>query len=227
MCIKKADHEIGTKTVAELHGMTPEELIEKRQVTTTLSENNVPNQAGMIDGENDEVAVEWANTNRGLLALSLEIANLPDIDLNDAVAVRNRINEYFKIVARYGNKPTVAGLGLALNGMDRRRLWEIRTGTVSPGHKMANELPRDVRDAIKKAYKIMENLWENYMQNGKLNPVTGIFLGTNNFGYLNRADHVVTATPARDQDRDYNEAEIAERYLGSGGASTLKDSDPD
>ncbi|MBQ8707997.1 MAG: hypothetical protein IJ523_07915 [Succinivibrionaceae bacterium] len=198
----------GTHTIAELHGMTPEELIEKRGVPTSLARNNPPNQLGMIDDEGQEHDDGWANTNRGLLHMSLEISNLPDIDLRDAEAVRRRINEYFQIVANYGNKPTVAGLGLALNGMDRRRLWEIRTGQTQG--RNTDELPKTVRDTIKKAYRLMENLWENYMQNGKINPVAGIFLGKNNFGYQDKTEYVVT--PNQRQESDYSEAELRERY---------------
>ena len=30
------------------------------------------------------------------------------------------------------------------------------------------------------------------MQNGKINPVSGIFLGKNNFGYQDKQEHVIT-----------------------------------
>jgi len=213
----------GTHTIAELHGMTPEELIEKRGVPTSLARNNPPNQLGMIDDGGEEHDDDWAHTNRGLLHMSLEISNLPDIDLRDAEAVRRRINEYFQIVANYGNKPTVAGLGLALNGMDRRRLWEIRTGQTQ-GRGTIDELPKTVRDTIKRAYRLMENLWENYMQNGKINPVAGIFLGKNNFGYQDKTEYVVT--PNQRQESDYSEAEIRER-LGLPQRSSNSESDYD
>ena len=39
---------------------------------------------------------------------------------------------------------------------------------------------------------MLEALWEDYMQNGKINPVSGIFLGKNNFGYLDKQEYVVT-----------------------------------
>lgn len=198
----------GTHTIAELHGMSPEKLIEKRGVPTSLARNNPPAQLGMIDDDGDEHNDDWAKTNRGLLHMSLEISNLPDIDLMDVEAVRRRINQYFQIVAKYGNKPTVAGLGLALNGMDRRRVWEIKTGHTQ-GRGKVDELPKTVRDLIKKAYRLMENLWENYMQNGKINPVAGIFLGKNNFGYQDKTEYIVT--PNQRQETDYSEAEIRER----------------
>lgn len=150
------------------------------------------------------------NDNTKYLMVSLELANLPEIDMKDPEQVRERINKYFTIHAENDMKPTVAGLGLALNGMDRRRLWEIKTDTQSTT-VWVNELPTLVKDSIKKAYKIMENQWENYMQNGKINPVSGIFLGKNNFGYQDKTEYVVT--PNVNTDSDYNADDIKKRYL--------------
>ena len=56
----------------------------------------------------------------------------------------------------------------------------------------------------------MENLWENYMQNGKINPVSGIFLGKNNFGYQDKTEYVVT--PNTNADSDFNADDIRKRY---------------
>jgi len=151
------------------------------------------------------------NENTKYIMQGLRLLNLPNIDMTDPVAVQHRIDEYFTIVAQNGNKPTVAGLGLALNGMDRRRLWEIRTGTQSRGHDAGESLPLEVRDIIKKTYKFMEELWENYMQNGKINPVSGIFLGKNNYGYVDKQDYVIT--PNTQTESDFSEDDIRKRYV--------------
>lgn len=142
------------------------------------------------------------------LQQSLELMNLPTIDLHDVVAVQERINEFFNIMAKYDTKPTVAGMAMAL-GMDRRRLWAIRNDQPTGGSGYGSALPPEVADSIKKAYILMENLWENYMQNGKINPVTGIFLGKNNYGYQDTVEHVLT--PNRPPE-SYSEAEIRARY---------------
>ena len=142
------------------------------------------------------------------LQQSLELMNLPTIDLHDVVAVQERINEFFNIMAKYDTKPTVAGMAMAL-GMDRRRLWAIRNDQPTGGSGYGSALPPEVADCIKKAYMLMENLWENYMQNGKINPVTGIFLGKNNYGYQDTVEHVLT--PNRPPE-SYSEAEIRARY---------------
>ena len=144
--------------------------------------------------------------NTKYLMVSLQLSNLPEIDMKDPEQVRARINEYFQIHADNDMKPTVAGLGIAL-GLDRRRLWEIKTDVPDRN----NDLPTLTRDIVKKAYKMMENLWENYMQNGKINPVSGIFLGKNNFGYQDKTEYVVT--PNTHNDSDYNAEDIRARYL--------------
>ena len=146
-----------------------------------------------------------AGDNTKYLALGRELFNLPTIDLKDPQQVRDRLNEFFVIHERYDMKPTVAGMGMAL-GLDRRRLWEIKTGNAKPYN-----LPTEVSDSIKKAYEYMEILWENYMQNGKINPVSGIFLGKNNFGYQDKTEYVVT--PNVNNDSDYNADDIKKRYL--------------
>jgi hypothetical protein len=57
----------------------------------------------------------------------------------------------------------------------------------------------------------MEISWENNFQNGKLNPVTGIFLGKNHFGYKDQTEHVLT--PNSNSDNDYDADSIRQRYL--------------
>lgn len=160
--------------------------------------------------------------NRKYLAVSMQLMKLPDIDLNDPEQVEQRLEEYFAIHFENDLKPTVAGMGLALNGMDRRRLWEIKTGNLKGGTTEYN-LPTLTLDAIKKAYKIMENMWENYMQNGKINPVSGIFLGKNNFGYQDKQEMVLT--PNTNPEAEYNLDDIKKRL--SAPTSTLSLDSPD
>lgn len=153
---------------------------------------------------------------------SLELMNLPTIDLHDVVAVQERIDEFFNIMAKYDTKPTVAGMAMAL-GMDRRTLWAIRNDQPTGGAGYKTALPPEVADSIKKAYLLMENLWENYMQNGKINPVSGIFLGKNNFGYQDKTEYVVTPNVQQD---DYDPDSIRQRYLiDSSDSGSDSDSD--
>ena len=160
-----------------------------------------------VIGDNGLMAAPGDNTK--YLALGMKLFNLPSIDLHDPQQVTDRLNEFFQIHAEADMKPTVSGMGMAL-GLDRRRLWEIKTGNFNGNGKYSN-LPTLTQDSIKKAYEYMEILWENYMQNGKINPVSGIFLGKNNFGYQDKTEYVVT--PNVNNDSDFSADDIRKRYM--------------
>ena len=160
-----------------------------------------------VIGDNGLMVEKGDNTK--YLMLGMKLFNLPTIDLKDPEQVNNRLNEFFQIHAEADMKPTVSGMGMAL-GLDRRRLWEIKTGA-KVGGTTPIDLPTPTLVSIKKAYEYMELLWENYMQNGKINPVSGIFLGKNNFGYQDKTEYVVT--PNVNNDPDYNAEDIRARYL--------------
>lgn len=144
------------------------------------------------------------------LNLNTEIFNLPDIDLRNLDDVSNRLNEYFNIYAKYDTKPTVAGMAIAL-GMSRQTLYSIVNGIDGGGSGYKNNLPRAVSDTIKKAYVLLENLHENYMMDGKVNPVTGIFMAKNHYGYVDKTEH--TVTPVQKTEEDYSADEIRQRYI--------------
>lgn len=150
--------------------------------------------------------------NNRYTTLALKIFMLPSIDLNDSDAVQERIAEYFRIYAEADTKPTVAGLANSL-GIDRRRLWEIKSGCPDARGNI-KQLPKRTVDSVKKAYAILEENWENFMGNGKINPVSGIFLGKNNFGYRDQQEYVVT--PNTKAEEDYSEEDIRKRYLTDG-----------
>lgn len=59
--------------------------------------------------------------------------------------------------------------------------------------------------------QMMENQWETYMNSGKINPVSGIFLGKNNYGYQDKTEYVLT--PNTQNDSDYDAEDIRQRYL--------------
>lgn len=147
--------------------------------------------------------------NAKYIGVSLELFRLAPIDLHKPEQVQARLDEYFQIHIRADLKPTVAGMAMAL-GIDRRRLWEIKSGNYHTS-KGLEDLPTLSTDSIKKAYDFLETLWENYMHNGKINPVSGIFLAKNNFGYQDKQDIVVT--PNTRNDSDYSAEDIRARYL--------------
>ena len=54
---------------------------------------------------------------------------------------------------------------------------------------------------------------EDYMQNGKINPVSGIFLMKNNFGYADKQEVVLTPNNPLGEQKSTDELE--QRYLES------------
>lgn len=148
--------------------------------------------------------------NTKFLSLNIELFNMPDIDKHDVNAVTQRLEDYFKLYAKHDVKPTVAGMAMAL-GMNRRTLIAIVNDYATGGAGYKTALPQDVALVIKKAYFLLENLWENYSTNGKINPVTAIFLAKNNFGYQDKTEYVLT--PNTQQDNDYDPDSIRQRYL--------------
>lgn len=130
--------------------------------------------------------------------------NLPPIDISDPKQVENRINEYFDFCEQNDRKPNIKGvanwLGVSRDTVNSWKRGEYRTTTHS--------------DLIKKAIDILEELWIDYMQNGKLNPVSGIFLGKALFGYQDKIDIAVQGGNADDNNMDAED--IAKRYLEDG-----------
>lgn len=163
-----------------------------------------------------------AGDNTKFMTVNMQLFNMPDIDMNNVEEVQQRLNDYFALYTQADMKPTVAGMGMALNGMSRRTLWAIVNDAPTGGNGYKTALPPEVASSIKKAYKIMENLWETYMNSGKVNPVAGIFLGKNNYGYQDKTEYVLT--PNQQSDSDYSADEIKQRYLTGAEQKRLSDS---
>lgn len=161
-----------------------------------------------VIGDNGLMLEEGDNTK--FMKVNTALFNMENIDLHDNEAVQNRLNEYFALYAENDMKPTVAGMAMAL-GMNRRTLWAIANNQPTGSSGYLTALPPEVALTIKKAHFLLENLWESYMNSGKINPVSGIFLGKNNFGYQDKTEYVLT--PNTQQDNNYDADDIRSRYL--------------
>ena len=165
-------------------------------------------------GINKELADgKWLQTEPGdntrIVMTNMKFFDMPKVDLNNPEAVRQRLGEYFQIYGEADLKPTVAGMAMAL-GVDRRRLWEIKTGAAVGGVGKQN-LPPETLDLIKKAYELLEMSMENYANAGKINPVMAIFMLKNHWGYQDKTEYVLT--PNQQQASDYDADDIRKRYL--------------
>ena len=142
--------------------------------------------------------------NAKYISHSLRLAELPKISMQDAPAVKERVHRYFEICKEDDMKPSVAGLAVALD-CDRVYLWEIRAGKKGKNPEVAN--------ALKRAVQLLDLQMVDYMQNGKINPVSGIFLMKNNFGYADKQEVVVT--PAQPMGDISDVKQIEEQYRES------------
>jgi len=162
-----------------------------------------------------------AGENSKYIAVNMALLNMGDIDLYNAEQVLQRLTDFFMLYAMNDMKPTLSGMALALNNMRRQQLWAIANDRPTGGAGYKAALPQEVADIIKKAHMIMENLWEIYMQTGRINPVVGIFLGKNHYGYQDKTEHVLT--PNTQRDSDYDPEDIKQRYLLGKSIPTLEE----
>lgn len=142
--------------------------------------------------------------NRKYLQHNLKMWEWPKVDMKKPEDVHERVTLYFQTCADDDMKPSVAGLALAF-GIDRRTLWKWINGVQS------DFVASESRDALKKAYQILNAQMENYMQNGKINPVAGIFLMKNNMGYQDKQEVVVT--PNQQLGEQISAEKLEQKYL--------------
>ena len=138
--------------------------------------------------------------NAKMLRYSLALSNLPKIDYDNIEQVKQRLQEYYNISVEYDSKPSVACLALAF-GMDRFNLFNVLNGK---SNKIKNI---DCIYTIKTAYSIITSHYEQMMNNGKINPVSGIFLMKNNFGYKDNVEYTVLT----EQNNNVNDNDIYNR----------------
>lgn len=179
------------------------ELPEKRGRGGTKGKGSRPKQ-GEAMGLHTE-----PGDNQRYLAHSMQMWDWPAVSMMDADAVKARVGEYFKICEKDDMKPSVSGLAFAL-GIDRRRLWEITRG-VRGTNKITHEVAPETRDVLKRAYNILTMQMENYMQNGKINPVAGIFLMKNNMDYADKQEIVLS--PNSGAEDAATPEQLQEKYL--------------
>lgn len=200
------------ETVSEDTVIATKEELEEIQSKKPKKKKGKPRGGNSpVIGDNGLQVTEGDNAK--LMRINMAIFNMPNIDLENVEEVQQRLSDYFALYEQADMKPTVAGMALCLNGMSRQTLRAIAKDLPTGGAGYKTALPPEVATSIKKAYDLMENLWEAYMNSGKINPVSGIFLGKNNFGYQDKTEYVLT--PNTNTDNDYSADEIRERYIAA------------
>lgn len=120
--------------------------------------------------------------NSRFLRHALTTMGMPPIDISDPAQVEERIWWYFGHCMENDMKPTVIGMCNAL-GIHRDTIHTWKTGERRAGTH---------QEIVLRAYRLLEELWEDYMLNGKVNPVSGIFLGKVHFGYREQQELILT-----------------------------------
>ncbi len=156
--------------------------------------------------EQMSVQTEPGDNTRYLLH-NMAVSELSEGKLEIATAtpedVRNRVKAYFGLCAQNDMKPSIAGLALAF-GVTRATLWNWVNG-------MIQSVPEANRKALEQAYIALNAQMEDYMQNGKINPVAGIFLMKNNLGYEDKKEF--TVAPGNPLGQDTPSEELRRKYL--------------
>ena len=130
---------------------------------------------------------------------NMMLYKLKPIAFETAEEVDERTAEYFAICSMNDMKPSVAGYALAL-GVSRKVLWEYVSGRIVK--------PDGVRNSLKRAYDFLNAQMEDYMQNGKIQTIAGIFLMKNSFGYTDKQEIEVAAK----QDAESSPEQLAQKY---------------
>lgn len=130
----------------------------------------------------DEQVHTLPGDNTKYIDFNMILYKLDKTDMSNATEVAQRCEYYFALCAENDMKPNMASLAMAL-GLSRKCLYEYREGIIGKNP--------EVRDTLKKASYLLDAMMNEYMQNGKINPVSGIFLMKNNLGYTDKQEIVI------------------------------------
>ena len=119
-----------------------------------------------------------------LISQAMDLSSFGPVDTNSPAQVEQRIQDYFQYCIQNDIRPSAEGMALSLN-TNRTTLWRWREGSES-------NKPEGVRNAIKKGYSLLNYLLTQLMQDGHINPVSGIFLLKNNYQYFDKSEVIVT-----------------------------------
>lgn len=160
----------------------------------------------------DSTVQAMPGDNAKYTAHNLMLYRLKPVSFESAEEVAERTETYFDICNQNDMKPSVAGYALSL-GISRQELWNIVSGR--------RVKPDAVVDLLKRAYLVLNAQMEDYMQNGKINPVSGIFLMKNSFQYQDKQEIQVSANQGDAESPD----QLASKYADAIPANFTVDDD--
>lgn len=125
--------------------------------------------------------------NTRFLNHDLKLMALPAIDMEIPANISKRIRDYFAICAEDDIKPSIASLALSFH-VSRYTIFDWIAGK---NKTIKNQ--ESIR-TLKTAYDTINSYYEHMMNNGKINPVAGIFLMKNNLGYQDTTNYIVSSS---------------------------------
>jgi hypothetical protein len=156
-----------------------------------MTEDEKAEQIGSKERElkNETTIMKAANKsdNVAYTLHSMELVSLPPMDARvcQAEDLEDRCYKYIEICVKDNMKPSLAGLALSLD-VSRTTLIKYINGEA--------KIPTENRYVLQRFNGVLNALLEDYMQNGKINPVAAIFIAKNNFGYKDMQEYVVNNT---------------------------------
>lgn len=123
-----------------------------------------------------------------------KIAMIKKPDLKMPKEIIKACDNYFSLCKADNQKPTMSGLAMAL-GTNRRTLLKWYNGET----RIYN------REIIQQYFDLLETFDELMFKEGKINPVSGLFLMKNDYGYTDKTEIKVS-------DDDISNEEIERRY---------------
>ena len=141
--------------------------------------------------------------NHSLISAALKVCQWPTLNLHDAEAVSQRINEYFVLCDTNGLRPSNLGLYAAL-GMTRQDVSDVLRGA------NRSKVSRDAIDIIQKAKLSLSMYREQLAISGKVSPPIAIFWAKN-FDQMADVQTLEITQPDRFRAVNMTPEEIAEK----------------
>ena len=160
------------------------------------------NREGWRNSPNNQVP----KNNSESIRMVQELVTWPAIDLRDPEQIMQRFQDYCDLCERHHSKLLISGLCMSLS-VTRDELVRWSNGK---GSRLDRVLTPESSLAFKNLLQTLEVAWESAVQNnGYKNPLTGIFLGKNNFGY---ADESVNVVKHEDAERGPSKEQLEAKY---------------
>lgn len=157
----------------------------KNAVIKAKSKNEI------VDYQEREEKEQWSS---GALTHLQKINQIAKPDLKKPAEIIRACDSYFSLCKQDNQKPTMSGLALAL-GTNRRTLLKWYSGET----RIYN------REIIQQYFDLLETFDELMLKEGKINPVSALFIMKNNYGYTDKTEIKVS-------DEEISNEEIERRY---------------